>query len=301
MHGDFEVAFQRGRYPQGTEAALDALDDVERLEQVLSVFRFDSRVQYINQTAHEGPVSVDDELFTLIEQCQQVSVETDGAVDITSGPLWKAWGFARRNGLVPSDDELQTALEKVDYRLIELDKAAKTVRFLKPGVELNFGCVGKGFALDIAAEKLKAANVDRFLFHGGLSSVLAVGADWTVGVAHPLRLGKRLAEISLTDAAVGTSGSQQQFFRHRGRRYSHIIDPRTGRPADGVLSVTVIATTATLAELLSTAFFVMGPEKIDEYCNRHPAISAVCVLPTTKGSGFEVRSFGLTEECLRFL
>jgi len=301
MNGEFEVAFQRERYPQGTEAALDALDEVERLEQVLSVFRFDSRVQYVNLTAHEEPVPLDDELFGLIEQCQQLATETDGAVDITSGPLWKVWGFARRSGQIPSDEELRTALEKVDYRWVELDKAAKTVRFLKPGVELNFGCVGKGFALDVAAEKLKGHNVDRFLFHGGLSSVLAVGSDWTVGVAHPMHIGKRLTEISLTDEALGTSGSQQQFFRHRGRRYSHIIDPRTGQPAEGVLSATVIAPTATLAELLSTAFFVMGPEKIEEYCFRNPDIAAICVLSSTKGSGFTIRSFGFAEGRLRLL
>ena len=300
MNAGFEVVFQRGRYPQGTEAALDALDEVERLEQVLSVFRFDSRVQYINLTAYEDPVPVDDELFGLIEQCQQLAAEMGGAVDITSGPLWKTWGFARRNGQVPSEAELQAALEKVDYRLIELDRAAKTVRLRKSGVELNFGCVGKGFALDVASEKLKSHHVDRFLLHGGMSSVLAVGSDWTVGVAHPMLLGKRLAEISLTDEAIGTSGSQQQFFRHRGRRYSHIIDPRTGQPAEGVLSVTVVAPTATLAELLSTAFFVMGPEKIDDYCSRNTNIAAVCVLPSTKGGGFTVRPFGFAEERLRY-
>ncbi len=301
MNGEFEVAFPRGRYPQGTEAALDALDEVERLEQVLSVFRFDSRIQYINLTAHDAPVPLDDELFGLLENCLRLAAETDGAVDITSGPLWKVWGFARRNGRVPSEEEIQTALEKVDYRSVELDPVAKTVRFLKPGVELNFGCVGKGFALDVAAEKLKAKDVDRFLFHGGLSSVLAVGSAWTVGVAHPMRLGKRLAEISLTDEAIGTSGSQQQFFRYRGRRFSHLIDPRTGWPAEGVLSVTVVAPTGTLSELLSTAFFVMGPDKIDEYCRRHPELVAVCVLPSTKRSGFDVFSYGNAEERVRFV
>jgi len=296
MNGEFEVAFPRGRYPQGTEAALDALDEVERLEQTLSVFRFDSRVQYINLTAHEAPVPLDDELFGLLDHCLRLAAETDGAVDITSGPLWKLWGFARRNGRVPTEEEIQKALEKVDYRSVEINPSTKTVCFLKPGVELNFGCVGKGFALDVAAEKLKAKGVDRFLFHGGLSSVVAVGSDWTVGVAHPMRLGKRLTEISLSDEAIGTSGSQQQFFRYRGRRFSHLIDPRTGWPAEGVLSVTVVAPTGTLSELLSTAFFVMGPEKIDEYCRHHPNIAAVCVIPSPKGNGFDVRSFGPRRE-----
>ncbi len=301
MHGEFEVAFLRGKYPQGTEAALDALDEVERLEQKLSVFRFDSRVQYVNMTAHESPVPLDDELFDLVAQSLDIGGATDGAVDITSGPLWKAWGFARRNACLPSDADLRAALNKVGFRNIELNRDNRTIRFAKPGMELNFGCVGKGFALDVAATKLKAKGVDEFLFHGGLSSVLASGNDWTVGVAHPMRPGKRLAEIFLKDIAVGTSGSQQQFFRYQGKRYSHLIDPRTGRPAEGVLSVTVVAPTGTLSELLSTAFFVMGPDKAEQYCSNHPEIAALFVVPTTKRSGFDVRSFGFDEKMLRFI
>ncbi|MDR0610349.1 MAG: FAD:protein FMN transferase [Planctomycetaceae bacterium] len=300
MNDEFEAAFSRLDFPQGTQAALDALDEVERLEQVLSVFRFDSRVQYINLTAHEIPVRLDEELFNLITLCVEFAEKTGGAVDITSSPLWKAWGFSKRKGQIPTASALETALANTDYRLLELNSETRTIRFKKKGVELNFGCVGKGFALDIAARKLWEQQVDRFLFQGGLSSVLAVGSGWKIGVAHPMRPGKRLAELILNNEAVATSGSQKQFFRYNGRRYSHLIDPRTGLPAEGVISVTVIAPTATQAELLSTAFFILGAEQTEEYCKKYSGIAALMTIPIPQKAGFEIRSFGFDKEQIRF-
>ena len=279
MNDDFEVAFSRRDFPQGTEAALDALDEVERIERQLSIFRFDSRIQYVNLTAHESPVHLDKELFELIALCTRLAKETDGAVDITSGALWKAWGFAKRQGRIPSVAELNYAREHTGHQFLELDETEQTIRFKKQGIELNFGCVGKGFALDIAAAKLREHGVHRFLFHGGLSSMLASGENWKIGIAHPLRSGERLRELTLHDVAVSTSGSQKQFFRHEGKRYSHLIDPRSGEPAEGVFTATVLAPTATLAELLSTAFFVLGAAKTAEYCSQHTEVSAVLTIP----------------------
>lgn len=301
MKGNFEILFSRKDYPQGTGAAMDALDEVERLERILSVFRFDSRVRYINLTAHEEPVRIDDELFELISRCRRFAEATDGAVDITSGPLWKIWGFAKRDGRIPSEEEIQSALNVVGYRYLELDPEEKTVRFTKPGVELNFGCVGKGFALDVGAKRLRAKDVDRFLFQGELSSILVSGDEWKIGVAHPMRPGKRLAELVLADEALGTSGSQKQFFRYKGHRYSHLIDPRTGRPAEGVLSVTVLAPNGTEAELLSTAFFILGPDFAEKYCTKFPEISALLILPSEKRSRFEIQTIGFSGGKLRFL
>ena len=279
MNDDFGISFPRLDFPQGTEAALDALDEVERIERLLSIFRFDSQVHYINLTAHESPIRLDSELFDLVALCMRLAEETDGAVDITSGCLWKVWGFAKRQGRIPSAEELDDAKNHTGYQFLELNEAEQTIRFKKKGIELNFGCVGKGFALDIAAEKLRTHGVHRFLFHGGLSSMLASGGDWRIGIAHPLRPGQRLRELALNNVAVSTSSSQKQFFRYDGRRYSHLIDPRSGQPAEEVFSATVLAPTATLAELLSTAFFVLGAEKATEYCTSHPEISAVLTVP----------------------
>jgi thiamine biosynthesis lipoprotein len=284
---------------------MDALDEAERLERELSVFRFDSKVQYINLTAFDAPVKVDEEFFALLSLCLDVAAKTGGAVDITSGPLWRTWGFARREGQIPKEDELTAALENVNYRFVQLNAEDSTVAFTKKGVEINFGCVGKGFAVDTGAKKLREQGVAQFLFQGGLSSVLAEGTDWTIGIANPLRAGQRLAELTLRNEAVGTSGSDKQFFRHRGHRYSHLIDPRTGRPAEGVFSVTVVAPNGTLAELLSTAFFVMGFEKAAECCERDSnewgSVAAVFIVPTKGGNFFEVKQFGFPDGKLRFV
>ncbi|MDR3234264.1 MAG: FAD:protein FMN transferase [Planctomycetaceae bacterium] len=292
MYDTFEVSYPRLDYPQGTAAALDALDEVERIESQISVFRFDSRIHYVNLTAHEEPVPLDDELFALVSLCQTLAEETGGAVDITSGKLWKVWGFAGRDGRMPSDDELRTARRCSGFHLLDLNPDKKTVRFKQSGVELNFGCAGKGFALDIASEKLNRSGVGRYLFQGGLSSILAKG-KWKIGIAHPLLAGQRLRELELSDIAVSTSGSQKQYFRYNGKRYSHLIDPRSGEPASGVLSVTVLAPTAVLAELLSTAFFVLGAEKMQEYAAAHSGIEAVMCVPSGHSPGFdEVRVAG---------
>ncbi|GHT42841.1 FAD:protein FMN transferase [Planctomycetales bacterium] len=308
MHDDFEVSFDRQRFPQGTEASMDALDEVERLESVLSVFRFDSKISLINQLAKHEPVHLDDELFDLFALCQNVAADTDGAVDITSGLLWKIWGFAKRDGHFPQQDAIQNAKRNTGYYFLQLDTAGKTVSINSGdnnnlALELNFGCVGKGFALDIASRKLIEHDVDRFLFQGGLSSLLAKGSDWKIGIAHPLRPGLRLRELELNDAAVSTSGSQKQSFRHHGKRYSHIIDPRTGEPASGVLQVTVLVSSdttsgtiashypAALAELLSTAFFVLGAEETQQFVKNHrekyPDIRVMMCVPSEKTPHFE--------------
>ncbi|MDR0392123.1 MAG: FAD:protein FMN transferase [Planctomycetaceae bacterium] len=293
MNVEFEVLFPRSIFPQGTEAAIAALDEVERLENVLSVFRFDSRVQYINLTAYDEVVKVDEELLSLVNICQTISEQTNGAVDITSGLLWKLWGFSVGKGVVPDEDKIAEALRSVDYKSLAIDQENQTIRFLKPSMELNFGCVGKGFAIDTASKRLCDLGVNRFMFHGGLSSILVKGEKWRVGITDPLRGDQRLAELLLSNCAISTSSSQKQFFRSKGHRYSHLIDPRTGFPAEGVFSVTVIASTGALAELLSTAFFVMGYEQSKEYQEKHPEIAALFVLPTkSKNKNHEIKTIG---------
>jgi len=169
------------------------------------------------------------------------------------------------------------------------------------------GSIGKGYALDRCAERMVEEDIHDFMIHGGQSSVLARGATagdplggWLVGVHHPLRHRKRLAEIRLRDRALATSGSEKQFFRYRGRRLSHILDPRTGRPAEGLLSVTVLAPTAVLADGLSTAFFVMGAEPTMAYCEARPELG-VLLVRAGRGDRVDVLSVGLEDRDVRVL
>jgi len=304
----FELLFNAGQYPNDTEAAVAALDVVEKLESQLSYFRPTSEISRLNLLGGDGPVPVSQEVFDLLALALDLSRQTGGAIDVTSTPLWEAWGFARRGGTVPTEDELAAALEHVGNHLVELDPGQRTVHFKHPAVRLNLGSLGKGYALDWAAEVLRSAGVADFLFHGGQSSVLARGSElkqgaeappsegWTIGVRHPLRPDQRLGEIRLRNRSLGTSGATFQYFRHKGRRYGHILDPRSGRPAERVLTSTVVAPSATLADALSTAFFVMGPEQTAEFCRTRPEIAALLVCPAEGGRGIRVQTFGLHDE-----
>jgi thiamine biosynthesis lipoprotein len=270
---------------------LDALDRVEQLEAQMSVFRAQSEVSRINREAASRPVEVEPRLFAILELAMRVHRETGGAYDVTAGPLWAAWGFARRAGAVPSAEELAGARARVGGHLVELDGRRHTVRFLQPGVQINLGSIGKGFAVDRVAERLIEGDLTNFLIHGGRSSVLARGS-WTVGLGDPLRLDHRIGRIRLLDRAVGTSGAQFQSFRHRGRRYGHILDPRTGQPAEGVLSATALAPSAAWADALSTAFFVLGPQAAAAYCLEHPEVAFVLVCGAQNPDGWEIHTAG---------
>ena len=219
---------------------------------------------------------------------------TRGCFDITAGSLSEAWGFAKRQGAMPTQDELKAALANVGSQHLQLDLQASTVRLLRPGLRLNPGGIGKGFALDLAAEILLRDGIGDFMIHGGLSSILARGqrkgisSTWTVALKHPWRTEELLETIPLHDRALGTSGSGKQFFHFGGKRYSHIIDPRTGWPADQMMSVTVLCRSAAVADALATGLFVMGIDQAMEFCDRDPQISAVFVYTDPKSGSQQI-------------
>jgi thiamine biosynthesis lipoprotein len=308
MACDFEVFFNAGEYRNAGGTALEVFDLVEQLEDQLTVYREHSEVSRLNRRAADEAVVVEPRLFRLLKLAVEIHDATEGAFDITAGPLTKVWGFYRRAGRIPTDEELREARECVGSRWLELDSEAQTVRFLKPGVEINLGAIGKGYALDRCAEWFLAAGIENYVLHGGMSSVLARGnragakqPGWTVGVVHPQRLEKRLAEIYVHDRALGTSGAGTQFFHHQGKRYGHILDPRTGWPAEGVLSATVLAPTAAEADALATAFYVLGAEKAVAFCETRPGVAALLVFPGVKSGGVEIRTAGLADSEWRSL
>jgi thiamine biosynthesis lipoprotein len=315
MACQFELMLNAGQYANGTEAALEALDVVGALENQMSYFQPTSQISRLNALAADTPIEVEPRLFELLKLAIELHGQTEGAFDIAAGAVWEVWGFSRRAGKIPSDAELAGALASVGSHLVQLDPERRTVRLAKPGVRLNLGSLGKGYALDRAGELLAGAGIADYLFHGGQSSILARGSrlglssgqtglpqsGWTVGIRHPLAPKRRLAELRLRDRALGTSGSTQQFFRHRGRRYAHILDPRTGQPAQAVLSATVVAPPATLADALSTALFVMGPERGLQFLHSRPEVAAVLVCPAVGRGGFEVITAGFSREQLTLL
>jgi thiamine biosynthesis lipoprotein len=291
---------------------------------------------HINRQAACSEVEVEPQLFELLEYAVGLYKATSGAFDITAGPLSKVWGFYRRQGRLPTDEEIAQTLLRVGSQHLVLDSNRRTIRFRTPGVEINLGGIGKGYALDRAAELLLQGGATDFVLHGGQSSVLARGnripiapppkktgnqpatrtdpargdsddneerdlpedqpSGWLIGVRHPLRPRERLALVRLKNRALGTSGSGTQFFTHRGKRYGHILDPRTGRPAEGVLSVSVVADRAATADALATALYVMGTEPAVAFCDRHPEIAALIVAPGKQRGEVDLLTAGLGDD-----
>lgn len=259
----------------GVLVAREALNEVDELEEQLTIFRESSEVSRINRSSASGAVQVEQSLFALLLLCQQLYQETDGAFDITSGPLSHCWGFVKRQGRIPEFAEIEAARFIVGSDKLILDQELHTILFKRPGIEINLGSIGKGHALDRITEMIRD-RVRTALLSAGSSSIRAIGSGdrghkgWIVGVRHPVYKDKRLAVLRMRDCAMSTSGSAEQFFEHNGRRYGHIIDPRTGLPAEGVSGVTVIARSAAVADALATAFYVGGPELAEHYCSSHP-------------------------------
>ncbi|MGL4944218.1 MAG: FAD:protein FMN transferase [Thermoguttaceae bacterium] len=271
MAGEFQIEVVSGRDDSVAIAAVAALDEVTRLESILSVFRSDSVVARLNASAAYVAVTVSDEVMQLILTAKEMTVATDGAFDITSYPLTQLWGSAKRERRIPTDAEIAATRRLVGWENIVIDVANRTVRFTEPGVGISFGAIGKGMAVDAAAVVMRRYGACDFLIHGGMSSVIAHGNDgasdgWTIGIAHPVVPTKRHGHCVVRDRALATSGTQKQFFRYAGKRFGHIIDPQTGVPADaGVLGVTVFAPTAAEADALSTAMFTMGRKRIETF------------------------------------
>ena len=258
-------------------AARLALDSIDDIEDRLSLFRESSDLADLNRRAGTVPVTVDARLFELLALCGEIHRDTRGAFDITSTPLSRCWGFLQRDGHLPSDDAIREALSNVGLNRVHLDAATRSVRFDCPGVELNLGAIGKGYALDRVARGMREAGVRHALLSAGRSSLLALGGrdgGWHVDVASPRATGT-LARVVLRDAALGTSGSGDQFVVVDDVRYGHVIDPRTGWPASDVLSATVISSSAARADALSTAFLIGGVRLAHEYCASHQDVMAL--------------------------
>ena len=272
----FEVVLP-GEQAQQMPHAQAALDEADRLEQLMTIFRDSSELSRINRLAHERSVTADAELFALLEDCAALHDATGGAFDITSTPLSRCWGFLRREGRVPALEEIEAARATVGMHLVELNSAASSVFFRRPGMALNLGAIGKGFALDRLAELLRRRGVRQALLSAGASSLLAVGGvvrPWDVDL-RSITTGARLARLRVSNGAVGTSGAGEQFVEVDGVRYGHVIDPRTGWPASGVLSASVIAKRAAVADALSTAFLIGGTDLAESYCSTHPNVLAL--------------------------
>ena len=273
------VKLQRDVYAMGTEYTMDlygpnptllegaaeqASEEVKRLDQMLSNYIPDSELSKVNAEAFDHPVHVSPELFALLASCVQYSRESEGSFDITVGPLMKVWGFYKGSGRLPHRAEIRVALDHIGYQKIELDAVRLTIRFKVPGMSLDPGGVGKGYAVDKMVAVLRANGVSSALVSGGGSSIYGLGEPpgeprgWYVRVRDPRDERKTAAEVYLKNNSVSTSGNYEKFFFAEGKLYSHIMDPRTGYPSEGMLSVSVIAPRTLDSEVWAKPYYILG-------------------------------------------
>jgi FAD:protein FMN transferase len=270
-------------------AALEkALDEVDRIDRLMSHYKPQSPLSQLNRSAARGAVAVDPELFDLIAQSLDYSRESDGAFDITVGPLMKAWGFFKGDGRVPTPAELSEVRRRVGYRHLVLDQSARTIRFDIQGVELDLGGIAKGYAVDRAIAVLRQNGITAALVSAGGSTVYGLGhppdrMSWDVKIQDPLDPTKVAFSVGLKDRALSMAGRSAKSFEVNGVLYSHVMDPRTGRPMQGILSVAVTSATGTEGDALDDALFVMGVERSRRYLNRFPGSEAWLWLPDGKG------------------
>ncbi len=244
-------------------AVQDASDEARRLDNLLSNYIQASEWSQVNREASRKPVRISTELFQLLSACVDYSRESDGAFDITVGPLMKVWGFYKGSGHLPHRAEVRGAMAAVGYRNLLLDAENHTVRFAKEGVEIDPGGIGKGYAVDKMVAVLKDDGVTSALVSASGSSIYGLGAPpneagWKIKIRDPKDASKIVAEVMLHDSSLSTSGNYEKFFFAEGKMYSHIMDPRTGYPSEGMLAVSVVSPKTIDSEAWCKPYYIRG-------------------------------------------
>jgi FAD:protein FMN transferase len=270
--------------PVKGDAAIEAvMAEMRRIDELMSHYKPESELSQINERANREPVKVDKELFDLIKLSTHYSQITEGAFDITYASVGYLYDYPKH--IHPTEEQIKNALPAVNWRNMLLDEEHHTVRFEHPGMRIDLGGIGKGYAVDRGIDILKARGIAHAVVTaGGDSRIIGdhMGREWLVAIRHPDDPTKVITRIPLTDAAMSTSGDYERYFDEGGVRYHHIIDPRTGHSASKVRSATIIAPTATQTDGMSKTAFVLGPMKALEIINRLPEYDAVFVTPEGK-------------------
>jgi thiamine biosynthesis lipoprotein len=261
-----------------------AFDEVDRIDRLMSNYKAESPLSQVNRDAARHPVTVDKELFDFIAEAMRYTRQSRGAFDITVGPLMKVWGFFRGDGRVPSTSEVAVVRRLVGPQNVVLDAANHSIGFARSGVELDLGGIAKGYAVDRAVAILKARGIVAALVSAGGSTIYGLGAPpgasaWLVTVQDPADSRKSALTITLKDRALSVAGSSEKSFEANGVTYSHIMDPRTGRPVQGMLSVAVLTSTGTAGDAFDDAFFVLGVRASRAYIQRLANTEAFFFMP----------------------
>jgi thiamine biosynthesis lipoprotein len=296
----FEIVLH-GSDPTSLRAAgEEALDEIDRLEGQLSLYQPGSEIARLNREAARRPVRVTPALFQLLVRARDLSAETGGAFDITIAPLVRCWGFMNGTGAMPEPSLVEQARAQVGMQLVELDADNLTVHFARDGVMIDLGAIGKGYAIDRAADVLREAGITSALVHGGTSTAYAIGRQpdgsrWKVAVTPPTNEpgARPLAVVELEDESLSVSAVWGRSFRVGEKTYGHILDPRTGFPAEAALLTAVVLASATESDALSTALLA-APELLNRFVENHPQIR--CLVASGRPDAPPLSSHGLIAE-----
>jgi thiamine biosynthesis lipoprotein len=311
MATKFEIALHGDDPVRLRAAAEEALDEIDRLEAQLSLYRPTSEISRLNAHAGEGPRKVEAGLFRLLERAHRHAMQTDGAFDITSGPLVRCWGFLGGTGHWPDPEAIEAARACVGMRFVELDPRGFAVELRRPGMILDLGAIGKGWAIDRAVEILKDAGVTSAFVHGGTSTVYAIGTPpdqpaWKVAIDAP-QLGAPapravatgsdpppgvVALAELKDESLSVTAVWGKAIEVNGKRYGHVIDPRTGWPVSSSCLAAVVLPSATDTDALSTALLCLGPDGQDLLRRLYPDIRTLVASPLEGSSSVRISNRG---------
>jgi len=305
-----EVSLYSDDLENAGKAINAALDEMERMDALLSNYKEDSQLSQLNKKAVKYPVPCNKELFDFIERSLYYSKISNGAFDITVSPIVDLWGFFYENGHIPSNDEIKRVLPAVSYKNIEINKSdnqeeRSTVFFRHTLTQIDPGAIGKGYAVDKALAVIRDFGIDNACINlGGNMYLSGKPADrnaWRIGVQHPRNKNELLGYLELKNEATATSGDYERFFEIDGERYSHIIDPRTGRPVKGTIAVTIVASSGTQVDALSTCVFVLGPKEGLELVEKLTGVEALIAFERDKEiiihmtQGFRERFTGIED------
>ena len=270
-------------HARGEAAITSVFDDMRRIDHLMSTWKEDTEISLVNREASKHPVKISEELFRLLQESVKYSELTHGAFDITYASVGYLYDF--KKGVHPDQQAISAALPGINWRHMLLDGKKLTVHFTRPGMRIDLGGIAKGYSVDRGIEILQKQGITRAMVNaGGDTRIIGdrFGKPWVVGIRDPDHEGKTFLRIPLTDTAFSTSGDYERYFDEDGKRFHHIIDPKTGDSARKCRSVTIISGTATRTDALTKSVFIMGPEEGIEFIDSLSDVDAVAVAPDGK-------------------
>jgi thiamine biosynthesis lipoprotein len=259
--------------------AMDAvIGEMRRTDELMSTYKPESQLSQVNAHAHERPVKVDPEIIEVVTRSFEFSRMSDGAFDVTYASVGYLYDYRAHQH--PTGEQISAALPAVDWRQVQVDPTANTIRFLKPGMRIDLGGIAKGYAVDRSIGMLRELGIEHAMVNAGGDTRLIGdrrGKPWIVGIRDPRSDGRMVTRLPLENEAISTSGDYERYFEDNGVRYHHILVPGTGQSAREVRSVTILGADATLTDGLSTSVFVLGVERGMQLVGRLPDVEAVIV------------------------